>query len=85
MPAASIGGWITDGTAAGTVELPGVFGQSIGVPMAALPRGRLAFIAADANGISRVWITNGTAAGTAALPVPEGALGVWSRRVVTLP
>ena len=68
------GVWITDGTAAGTVELPGVRGESIGVPMAALSGGRLAFIAADANGISRVWITDGTAAGTAALPVPEGAL-----------
>ena len=68
------GVWITDGTAAGTVELPGVRGQSIGVPMAALPGGRLAFIATDDNNISRVWITDGTAAGTAALPVPEGAL-----------
>ncbi len=62
--------WITDGTAAGTVELPGVFGNSYGTPMAALPGGRLAFIAADADGLSRVWITDGTAAGTAALQLP---------------
>ncbi len=61
--------WITDGTAAGTVELPGVYGNSYGTPMAALSGGRLAFIAPGADNVSRVWTTDGTAAGTAALPI----------------
>ena len=62
--------WITDGTVAGTMQLPGVFGPSYGARMTALPDGRLAFIASDAGGTSGVWLTDGTAANTVRLVVP---------------
>ena len=64
------GVWITDGTAAGTIELPGVYGQPFGTPMAALSGGRLAFIATDTDNLSHVYVTDGTAAGMVALRVP---------------
>ncbi len=45
--------------------------------MAALPGGRLAFIATDASGTNSVWVTNGTAAGTQELH-PPGAAASYS-------
>lgn len=77
--------WVTDGTAAGTVELPGVFSQPYGAPMTALPDGRLAFIASNAAGVAGVWVTDGTAAGTKPLQVPgASAAGLQPSAVMTL-
>lgn len=77
--------WITDGTVAGTVHLPGVFGPSSGARMTALPDGRLAFIASDAGGTSGVWLTDGTAANTARLVVPgASAAGLQPMSVMAL-
>ena len=81
------GVWVTDGTVAGTVELPGAHAGTWGAPMAALPDGKLAFIAADASGTSEVWITDGTAAGTrellapgaAAAPMPDGLVAAGGK------
>ena len=70
-----IGIWISDGTSFGTYELPGVTGNAYGVPMVALPGGRLGFIAKDASGVSGVYITDGTAAGTLRIPVPGALAG----------
>ena len=53
------GVWVTDGTGAGTLQLPGVTGSSDGVPMAAMPDGRLAFIARNTSGVSAVFVTDG--------------------------
>ena len=71
------GVWVTDGTVAGTQELPGATVGTWGAPMAALSGGRLAFIAADSSGASGVWVTDGTAAGTQELH-PAGAASNFS-------
>lgn len=77
--------WTTDGTVAGTVELPGPTAPSRGTAMAALPDGRLAFIASDASGQSGIWITDGTASGTAPLHVPDAsAAGLRPDNVMVL-
>jgi len=76
---------VTDGTATGTAELPGVFSASYGAPMTALPDGRLAFIATNAAGVAGVWVTDGTVAGTTPLQVPgAAAAGLQPNAVMTL-
>ena len=81
----TFGIWVTDGTAAGTIELPGLASASYGAPMTALPDGRLAFIATNAAGVAGVWVTDGTAAGTTQLQVPgASAAGLQPNAVMTL-
>ena len=63
------GVWVTDGTVAGTIGLPGVYGAPNGAPMAAMAGNRLAFIATDAGGTAGVYVSDGTAAGTAQVAV----------------
>ena len=66
----TVGFWVTDGTVAGTIELPGLTGNPYGSsPMVALAGNRLAFVAQDAAVTSGVYISDGTAAGTGRLAV----------------
>ncbi len=66
----NIGFWVTDGTVAGTIELPGLTGNQYGAsPMTALAGNRLAFVAADSTGTAGVYISDGSPAGTTRLAV----------------
>lgn len=66
----TVGFWVTDGTVAGTVELPGVTGDPYGSsPETALGSNRLAFVAQDAAATKGVYVTDGTAAGTTRLAI----------------
>ncbi len=63
--------WVSDGTAAGTVEIGGLDNQGIAGASAAFSptdlvqyRGKVLFNAKDSSGGSGLWITDGTAAGT---------------------
>lgn len=52
----TVGFWVTDGTVAGTIELPGLTGNPYGSsPMVALVGNRLAFVAQDAAVTSGVY------------------------------
>lgn len=63
------GVWVTDGSAAGTTELPVQFGTAVFLsgpgPSKFTPLGgKLVFAAPDANGVQGVWVTDGTGSGT---------------------
>ena len=80
----NVGIWVSDGTIAGTIELPNLVGNTYGVPMVALPGGRLAIIATR-NGATGIFITNGTAANLTALQVPgANAAGLSPHAIMAL-
>jgi hypothetical protein len=63
--------WITDGTGAGTTEVP-VAGVSGGLdPSQFAPLGSLALFDATTGGSVSEWVTDGTGAGTSELSVPN--------------
>ena len=70
--------WVTDGTAAGTSELPlgsptaGFF--SVGVPVQFVTLGNQVLF--TGGGSTALWASNGTAIGTQSLPAAGGAIGV---------
>jgi len=66
----TVGFWVTDGSVAGTFELPGLTGYPYGASAeTALAGNRLAFVAQDAAATSGVYVTDGTVAGTARLAI----------------
>ena len=79
----SVGVWVTDGTVAGTTELPGVVGNIYGVPVAMLSGGRVAFVAANASGQKGVYVTDGTTV-TAIQPAGAAASGLAPDAVLSL-
>ncbi len=75
-PAANMGLWVSDGTAAGTHELTGITGAD---PSGLAPsdltvlNGEVLFRGLDQSGQAELWITDGTVAGTHAVTGIAGA------------
>jgi ELWxxDGT repeat protein len=68
--------WVTDGTAANTLELTGIIGANTnGLAPSDLTvfNGEVLFNGTDTNGQNGLWVTNGTAAGTSELTGITGA------------
>lgn len=78
--------WVSDGTPAGTMNLADIHaGTGSSFPTELTPFvGRMAFVAREADGKSRLWSTDGTPAGTAPVGGAPAGIDVFSPEGLTV-